>query len=124
MYVYNMKIIQQTVSGISRENKTYPLPLTKVNNGHKTMLKYLVKGYTPQKAYLHPMRDVCVQYENNTADGFLYIVRKRNTDARPSMLLTISFISLHGGKKRYTFCLRWGGGGQGHCFKLMIILHI
>ena len=38
----------------------------------------------PDKLHLHPLRDVCVQYENNLANGFRDIVRKRTTDARPN----------------------------------------
>ena len=29
-----------------------------------------VKGHNPQKAHLHPLRDVCMQYENNPANTF------------------------------------------------------
>ena len=32
----------------------------------------------PQKAHLHPLRDVCVQYENNPANALWDIVRKLN----------------------------------------------
>ena len=31
-----------------------------------------------------------MQYESNPANGFRDIVRKRNTDARPDMVMTIS----------------------------------
>ena len=41
-----------------------------------------VKGHNPKKAHLHPLRVVCMQYENNTANGLRDIVRKRNTDAQ------------------------------------------
>ena len=30
----------------------------------------------PKKLHLHPLRDVCVQCENNTANAFQNIVRK------------------------------------------------
>ena len=35
----------------------------------KLKVKNEVKGHSPQKAHLHPLRDVCVQYENNTASA-------------------------------------------------------
>ena len=38
-------------------------PNLKVNN--------YVEGHNPQKAHLHPLRDVCVQYENNEAKRFV-----------------------------------------------------
>ena len=48
------------------KNGTYRLPSIKVNNVHKkTKVKNLVKGHNPQTAHLHPMRNVCMQYENN-----------------------------------------------------------
>ena len=39
--------------------------------------------HNPQKAHLHPLRDVCMQYESNPANGFRYIARERNTAALP-----------------------------------------
>ena len=56
----------------------------------KSKGKNYVKGQNPQKAHLHPLRDVCMQYESNPANGFKDIVRKRHTDARPDMVMTIS----------------------------------
>ena len=49
-------------------------------------------GQNPQKAHLHPLMDVCMQYdyESDPANGFRDIIRKRNTDARPDMVMTIS----------------------------------
>ena len=29
-----------------------------------------VEGHNPQKAHLHPLRDMCMQYENNQAHAF------------------------------------------------------
>ena len=48
----------------------------------KSKVKNLVKGHNPQKAHLHPLSDVCMQYESIPANGFRDIVRKQNTDAR------------------------------------------
>ena len=48
----------------------------------KSEVKNEVKGRNLQKAHLHPLGDVCMQYENNPAKGFRYIVRKQNTDIR------------------------------------------
>ena len=31
----------------------------------KSNVQNQVKGHNPQKAHLHPQRDVCMQYENN-----------------------------------------------------------
>ena len=56
----------------------------------KSKVKKLVKGHNSQKAHLHHLREVCMQSENNPANGYRDIVRKRNTDAWPDMLLTIS----------------------------------
>ena len=36
------------------------------------------KVVAPKKAYLHPVRDVCVQYQNNAANALRDIVRKLN----------------------------------------------
>ena len=47
----------------------------------KSKLKNHVKGHNPQKAHLHPLRDVCMQYESNLANGLRDIIRKQNTDA-------------------------------------------
>ena len=35
----------------------------------KSKVKNQVKVQNPQKAHLHPLRDVCVQYENNPANS-------------------------------------------------------
>ena len=56
----------------------------------KSKVKKLVKGHNSQKAHLHHLREVCMQSENNPANGYLDIIQKQNTDARPDMLLTIS----------------------------------
>ena len=44
----------------------------------KSKDKNQVKGHTPQKAHLHPLRDLCVQYENNPGNALRDIVRKLN----------------------------------------------
>ena len=49
----------------------------------KSKVKNQVKGHYPKKPHLHPLRDVCVQYENNPANGFRDIVQKQNVDAEP-----------------------------------------
>ena len=36
------------------------------------------KGHNPQKAHLHPLRDVCMQYKNNLKNAFGDFVRKPN----------------------------------------------
>ena len=41
----------------------------------KSKVKNQVKGHNPQKAHLHPLRDVCMQYENNLANGLRDVVR-------------------------------------------------
>ena len=33
-------------------------------------VKNYIKGHNPDKAHLHPLRDVCVQYNNKSANGF------------------------------------------------------
>ena len=38
-----------------------------------------VKGHNPQKAHLHPLMDVCVQYENNPASALQDIILKHNS---------------------------------------------
>ena len=35
-------------------------------------------GHNPQNVYLHPLGEVCVEYENNPANAFRDIVRKLN----------------------------------------------
>ena len=40
-------------------------------------------GQNPQKAHLHPLKDVCMQYESNPANSSRDIVRKRNMAAQP-----------------------------------------
>ena len=77
-------------SEISSGNIAYHPSSIKVNNRLNIKDKKWVKGYNPQKAHLHPLRDVCMQYENNPANGFGDLVRKRNTAARPDMVMTIS----------------------------------
>ena len=51
----------------------------------KSNVKKKAKGNNPQKAHLHPLRDVCMQYQNNMANGCQDIVWKRNT--WPEMML-------------------------------------
>ena len=46
----------------------------------------MVKYHNPQKAHLHPLRDVCMQYEKNAANSFRDIVRKQHTAARPDIV--------------------------------------
>ena len=41
----------------------------------KSKVKNQVKGHNSQKAHLHPLRDVCMQYENNLANGLRDVVR-------------------------------------------------
>ena len=61
----------------------------------KSKVKIQVKGHNQQKTHLQSLRDVCMQYESNPANGFRDIVWKRNTDtqthaARPDIMMTIS----------------------------------
>ena len=74
----NIKTIQQTLSELLSGRLTYHLPSIKVNNGLIIEGKKLDPRLQPQKAHLHPLRDVCMQYENNPANGFWDIVRKLN----------------------------------------------
>ena len=62
--------------------------VNQVNNRLKIKVKKLFKVHNSQKAQLHPLRDVCMQYENNPANAFRDIVRKRNTTAWPDMVMT------------------------------------
>ena len=55
----------------------------KVINRLKIRGKTLGQRSSPQKAHLQPLKDVCMQYKSNPANGFRDIVRKRNTDAQP-----------------------------------------
>ena len=90
MCVRNMKTIQQTLSEISSGNWTYhPLQL-KFIIASKSKVKKWVKDHNPKKAHLQPIRDVGMQYESNPANGFRDIARKRNTDAQPHMVMTMS----------------------------------
>ena len=59
----------------------------------KSMVKNYVKGHNPQKAHLHLLRDVCMQYESNPVKRFQrYCLETKHerTDARPDMVMTIS----------------------------------
>ena len=47
------------------------------------MVGHLIRSkFKPQKEYLHPLRDVCVQYERNPHMGFRDLLQKRNADRR------------------------------------------
>ena len=49
------------------------------------MANDMVKVHKPQKAHLHPLRDVCVQYGTNPPPppmGLRDLLRKRNADRR------------------------------------------
>ena len=60
-------------------NRTYHLPLIKVNNGLKShRLKIRAKFIAPKNAHLHALWDVFVQYENNPANTFQDIVGTLN----------------------------------------------
>ena len=37
-----------------------------------------VKGHNHQKAHLHTLRDMCMQYENDQANAFWDIIQKLN----------------------------------------------
>ena len=52
--------------------------INKVNNRIKIKDKKLGQRSLPRKAHLHPLRDVCVQYENNPANALRDIIRKLN----------------------------------------------
>ena len=53
-----------------------------VNNGLNIKGQKLIQGQSPPKAHLHPLRDVCMQYENNPANGLREIVWKQNLISR------------------------------------------
>ena len=53
-----------------------------VNIRLKIKGKNEVKGHNLQKAHVRPLKDVCMQYQNNPAYGFWDIVQKWNTDAQ------------------------------------------
>ena len=76
--VCNMKTNKQMLSEISSGKWTYHLPSIKVNNGLKIEGQQLGQSSYPPKAHLHPLRDVCVQYENNPANASWDIIRKLN----------------------------------------------
>ena len=82
--------IQQMLSEILSGNCIYHRPSIRVNNRLKIKGKSRSKVLNPQKAHLHPLRDVCMQYENSPANAFRDIVRKRNTAARPYMVMKLS----------------------------------
>ena len=48
----------------------------------KSKVNNKVKGHNPQKAHLHPLRDVCVQYENSPANALWDIIRKLNLSSK------------------------------------------
>ena len=56
----------------------YRLPSIQVNNGLKIEGKKIGQRSQPQKAHLHPLRDVDMQYEKNPANALRDIVRKPN----------------------------------------------
>ena len=70
--------------------------IIKVINGIKIEGRKKVKGHSPQEAHLQPLRDVCVKYENNLANGSRDIVRNEKTlthvwmAGQTDMLTTIS----------------------------------
>ena len=70
--------IQQTLSELSSGKWTYLLPSIKVNNGLKIKRKKLGQISQPQKAHVHPLRDMCMQYENDQANAFWDIIQKLN----------------------------------------------
>ena len=76
MCVCNMKTIHQTLSRYRPETKLIIRHQLKSIIGPESKVKNEVKGHNPQKAHPQPLRD-----ENNPANGFRDIVRKRNTDA-------------------------------------------
>ena len=85
----------------------YHPPSIKVNNGIKIEGEKLGQSHNPQKAHLHPLRHVSVQYENNPASALRDIDRKRNADARPHsrtpdmvMIISPAPTSWAGDKKR------------------------
>ena len=59
------------------------ITIIKVNYG-RTIVSHLSTGRSnfrkPQKAHLHPLRDVCVQNERNPSIDFQDLLRKRNMD--------------------------------------------
>ena len=66
MCVCIMKTIQQMLCEISSANWTYYPQSIEVDNRLKIKGQKLGQGHNPQKAHLQPLRDLSVQYENNT----------------------------------------------------------
>ena len=59
--------IQTTVTHISMTTRHTVSNSELFYSDHCSLRKLVqaVKGHNPQKAHLHPPRDLCVQYENN-----------------------------------------------------------
>ena len=51
----------------------------------KSKVKNEVKGHTPKKAYLHPLKDVCMQYEKKSSKLFSEISWGKWTYHPPSI---------------------------------------
>ena len=66
-------------------------------------------------AHLYPLRDVCMQYENNTANSSRDIVRKQNTASVLDIVLTISPAP----KKRYEGGLGVGKNLSKKCYVIV-----
>ena len=60
-------------------------------------VKNYIKGHNPDKAHLHPLRDVCVQYNNKSANVFRDIVpRTRHGDDNiPGAAILTALLSLN-----------------------------
>ena len=52
----------------------------------KPDVKKIGQGRNPQKAYRHPLRDSCMQHENNTANALWDIVWKLNLSSASKKL--------------------------------------